>query len=125
MKILKTLTVLISMVGVFGSSEAPAKDGQGTIEEIINCGTGQTGNPSWKQYLLFKLSDGNWFGIYADYGGSAASDYDSNVATSMVLMAFSSKLPLKIRFNHHIGTYCGESVAMFWANKDDYMKIAR
>jgi len=125
MKILKTLTVVISMVGVFGSSEALAKDGQGTIEEIVNCSQNPVGYNFWGQLLLFKLSDGNWFGTYADYYTKASTDYPTDFATSMVLMAFASKLPVSVRANYSTATHCGQAVSMFHVKKDDYIKIAR
>jgi hypothetical protein len=37
-----------------------AEDDEGTIENIINCGFGDSSS-GWKQVLLFKLSDGKWF----------------------------------------------------------------
>ena len=53
------LLSVFSFLLVFGNS-SHALDGQGTIEEILTCGTGEDG---WKEILMYRLSDGNWFGV--------------------------------------------------------------
>lgn len=125
MNIFKMVAVTISMMAILGSPMVNAKDGQGTIEEIIACGAGGPNSGGWKQNLLFKLSDGNWFGVNADYISPTASDYDSNLSVSMVLMAFASKLPVSVRFTNTVGTNCGVTANFEWSKKDDYIKIAR
>lgn len=125
MNILKTVAVAISMMAILGSPSVSAKDGQGTIEKIVNCGAGGSGQNYWKQMLLFKLSDGNWFGVHADHNDYSGSDRDSSFATSMVLMAFASKLPVSVRLNHSVQTHCGITANFHWSVKGDYIEIAR
>ena len=122
MKFFRITAVLFFMMLV--SPMAHALDGAGTIEEVMNCGTGQP-DPGWKQVLLFKLSDGKWFGIFADHISSAASDYDSDSAVSMVLTAFTARLPVSVSISYQNRTFCEITAAMHWSKAGDYIKIAR
>lgn len=122
MKLFRITAVLFFMMLM--TPVANAVVGAGTVEEVMSCSTGHP-NPGWKQALLFKLSDGNWFGVYADYQSTTAADQDSNFAVSMVLTAFTSRLPVSVKFNYQTNTFCGMSVPMFWDTAGDYIKIAR
>lgn len=108
------------------SPMAHALDGQGTIKTVMSCSAGPAAKGiGWKQILLFQLSDSNnWFGVFSDWKG-AARDYDSNFATSLVLMAFSSNLPVTVKANFDTRTYCGKPAAMFWDKANDYIKIKK
>lgn len=102
-----------------------ALDGQGTIEEVMSCSTGDQNGARWREILLFRLSDNNWFGVNADYAAPTASDFDSNFSISLVLMAFSSRSPVEVRATHATSTYCGVSAAMHWNTANDYIKVTR
>lgn len=113
--------VLISMLAILTSPIVNAKEGQGTIEKIINCGAGS----GWKQFLLFKLSDGNWFGIHAETVNRQSSSNDSNFAVATIMMAFTAKLPVSVRFDHNSQVQCGKNITTFWSKKGNYIEITR
>ena len=122
-RVIACLLLLFSL-----SPMANALDGQGTIKELVNCGATESGkrvNGRWKNIMLFKLSDNKWFGAYSDWAQTPAADYDSNSTISMLFMAFSSNLPVKVRANYATKTYCGISAAMFWDNANNYIKIEK
>ncbi len=76
---------MIRKVLVFGlvlaasavSNVALALEGMGTVEEIRICANSHA--TSHKTFMFYRLSDGNWFGIYANtlnnsiaYGGDTS-----------------------------------------------------
>ena len=121
---MKKVIFLSIFVFVIFVKSSHALDGQGTIEEILTCGTGDT---RWKQILMYRLSDGNWFGVYADWKGENAAQEayarESNTDTSLVLLAFTSGKAVQVRANYSVHTGCGHTVHMTWNTKDDYIKI--
>lgn len=121
---MKKYQLILPMLLLFSLSPVThALDGRGTIEEIVNCSR----SGRWRNILLFRLSDNKWFGIYANYYVSKATDYDNNFSTSMVLMAFSANLPVQVRArsNKKVVTYCGVTVSMFHSKTNDYIKISK
>lgn len=101
------------------SSISYATDGQGTIQEIMECQ--DTGG--WKK-LLFKLTDGQWFGIAANFTGSSSTDFDQNLTSSLVKMAFISQLQLEVRISYDENKVsCGITHAYQWDTLGDYIKI--
>jgi len=102
-----------------------ALDGTGTIDEIKMCHSGDANG--WKGYILFKLSDSNWFGLHADYIASAATDYDSSIEVGLVITAFSQSLNVNVRANYggELYNYCGHNVALFWNTTGDYIHIIK
>ena len=65
---------------------------------------------------MYRLSDGNWFGVYTDWKGEAGTQEqyarESNTDTSLVLLAFTSGKAVRVRANYSIHTGCGHSVYM-------------
>lgn len=116
----KHLVLLQLLLLLALSPAAHALEGEGTIDEIIACSDG-----TWKTLLLFKLSDGQWFGTYSDYHTNAPHDYDSDTFTAMVLMVFSANQHISIRATYSTLNKCGVSAAMIHTKVGDYMKVTR
>ena len=111
----KYLTIVLLTCGLMAFTPAYALDGEGTIEDFMICGSGEK---YWKSYVMFKLSDGNWFGLYGQWDAMGDSP-----SYSTVILALSNKWPLSVRANYSLRTHCGVSAMFFWNSRDDYIKI--
>ncbi|WP_076589857.1 hypothetical protein [Vibrio ostreicida] len=104
-----------------------SQEATGTIEEIQICATGEQSNNSWFRTLQFKV-DNKWFGIWADYYGGA-NDYENNMSTSMILMAYSQNLTIHIKARQSwepLFTKCGVSEgSIFDSAAGDFIRIRR
>ncbi|MBU2895318.1 hypothetical protein [Vibrio hepatarius] len=98
------------------------------IEEIQICGTGQVQPNNWHRSLQFKV-DGKWFGTWADYYGPISTDYENNLATSMIYMTFSQGTPVHVKATtnwHPLFEKCGVSDGrIFNSNAGDFIRISR
>ena len=116
---------LFAALVIFGST-SHALNGQGTIEEILTCGTGEDG---WKEILMYRLSAGNWCGVDTDWAGTDNTnrmlDLESNTSTSLVMMAFTSGIPVQVRATYSTRTGCGHTVYTTWNKKDDYIRLVK
>lgn len=113
--------VLIQLLLLLGLSPmAHALDGTGTIEKVRVCTTGT----AWKGVILFQLSDGNWFGHWGEYQSNAPHDYDGNTMTSTIMLAFSAKIPVKVRANHNNTTFCSIAATMIYNTAGDYIEMS-
>jgi len=122
---MKKLT--LAMMLLIASPLSYALEAKGTIEEIQICGAGSRSGAHLVRTLQFKV-DGKWFGTYADYSGYSV-DYDHNISTSLVMMAYAQNLIVHINatdswtssFNN-----CGASGgATFNDTKGDFIRISK
>lgn len=101
-----------------------AQEAKGVIEKIKICGT-SLGINNWHRTLQFKV-DGQWFGLWADHYGTS-NDYDDNLSTSLVLAAYSQKLPIHIKATnawHNNMKKCGVNEgAIFHGKAGDFISI--
>lgn len=101
------------------SSPSFALEGQGKIVEIQSCGSGLP-DTTWRNYIFFKLTDGNWFGVYGNHG---VGDYDSSLNHAILLTAFSMRLDVEVKATYSVVTGCGITASMHYANLNDYLRI--
>jgi len=97
MKNLNIVSTATLMMALLHTPLASATEASGMIQEVRVCGSSATSFPGWIRYLAFKV-EGKWFGTYSDHYGSG-TDYDNNIHTSVVLMAFSAKKIVKVASN--------------------------
>nr|WP_321277963.1 hypothetical protein [uncultured Vibrio sp.] len=113
--------ILLTLVSPFSF----AQEAKGTIEQIQICGTGTKG---WARTIQFKVN-GKWFGIYADYHSGSGRDYDNNISTSMLYMAFSQNLEIDIKATDtwkNIYKKCGiNQGAVFHQNAGDFIRLSK
>lgn len=114
-----TKILLVCLILVF-SPLSHALQGQGKVEEIKSCGGAQLNG--WVSFVFFKLTDGNWFGIYAN---NTSAGLDSNFNHSLLLTAFSMQLDVEVNANYGALTSCGTTASMLWDNTTDYLRIVR
>ncbi|MEZ5525273.1 MAG: hypothetical protein R3E62_10000 [Pseudomonadales bacterium] len=98
-----------------------ALQGQGKVEEIKICGTGSS-SYGWYNYVFFKLSDGNWFGIY---GNNENRNAEMNFNHSVLLTAFSMGLDVEVKANYGVVTACDTTVEMMFNNAVDILRVVR
>ncbi len=112
---------------IFASPITFAQETKGMIEQIQVCGTGE-GTNKWIRTLQFKIN-GMWFAIYADYYGASGQDYDNNISTSMLFMAYSQNLEVHINATDSwVASFqkCGQtSGAVFQNNSGDFIRLSR
>ncbi len=102
-----------------------ASEGNGTIKEVEVCGYGEP-KGSWRNVVLFKLSDGNWFGVYGNHGSTTfASSFDDTPSASLVMLAFSTGWEVSVRATYRTGTFCNKTLDMLWDNSGDYIRVKR
>ncbi|MCE0494152.1 hypothetical protein [Vibrio salinus] len=105
-----------------------AEEATGTIEQIQICGTGHENSGNWMRTLVFKI-DGKWFGIYANFYNSTATDYDSNITASMIYMAFAQNLEVHIKATSNWETYysnCGLTDGhIFHGKAGDFISLSK
>ena len=120
---MKKIILIISLV--FCSFSSQAAETTGVIEKLRVCGTGESGS-DWKRTLQFRIN-GIWFGTYADYYNFTATDFDNDLATSIVFLAYSQKKPVSIKATHpwsHRFTPCGISSGhVFHSNSGDFIEL--
>lgn len=97
-----------------------ALQGQGKVVEIKSCGGANLSN--WVSFVFFKLSDGNWFGIYAN---NTYAGLDSNFNHSILLTAFTMQLDVEVNATYGSITSCGTTAPMLWNKTTDYLRIIR
>lgn len=113
------MTILTCVLSLgFFSATTFAVEAEGTIDEIRGCGLGN----DWKHALFFKLSNGQWFSIFAK---NQANDlYDDPYTFSLITTAYTSRLKVKVNFTHPGSTACGlTSVAARGGNTNDYISL--
>ena len=120
---MRKIVLALSLILCVTSSQAAEE--VGIIEKIRICGTGVTGS-DWKRTLQFRIN-GTWFGTYADYYNSSATDYNNELATSVVLLAYSQSKPVHIKATHawsEFFTPCGiDSGYVFHSNSGDFIGL--
>lgn len=117
-----TLSALLFALSLGLATSSHALDGQGTISEVQICGSGLS---TWRSYVMYKLSDGNWFAVNGNYAGGTKSDYDDTPSLSLIMLAFANGWPVQVRATHSIDTMCGQTVAKTWNIVNDYIKVVR
>lgn len=118
---MKKLLLVIPLFLILAFSPVShALQGQGKVEDIKICGSGIT--HGWQNYVFFKLSDGNWFGIYANHNTNGGAE--GNFMHSLLLTAFSMQLDVEANFSETTLTLCGITANMFWNNTTDYLHFA-
>ncbi len=95
----------------------PAVEGTGKVVEIVDCGTGNT---AWRGVTLFKLDDGQWFGLWTTHASDGA-----NPQLSLVLLAYSKSHVLTVRASNGTQTWCGITSTMFWNDAGDYIRLSQ
>jgi hypothetical protein len=107
------------------NSQVNAEERTGIIEKLRVCGTGETGS-SWRRTLQFKI-DGVWFGTFADYYSATATDYDNDIASSLIISAFTQSRPVRIRATKAWDSRlakCGVSSGyVFHSNAGDFIEL--
>lgn len=113
--------VVLFLITLIFSSLSYAQYEKGVIQEVKICATGD-GN--WARLLQFKVN-GAWFGTYADYH---AANYDNNITTSLVLMAYSQKAEVEVDFNSpwtELFGRCGvKQGKVFYFKSGDYISLS-
>lgn len=124
----KIIIVLLSLF--VATPQALALESKGIIEEVRGCAFDNKSGNKWARVLQFKV-DGNWFGITADYYGSSSShfDYDSNMLTSMVFMAYSQQKIVEVKATDNwsaMWAKCtgSEIGAVIHDNPGDYIRLS-
>ena len=101
------------------ASQSYALDGSGKIEEFKICGAGGSWS-TWNNYLLFKLSDGNWFGAYGNHG---KYDADDSITHSAVMMVIANKWEVSVRATAGAKTVCGVTAHFIYNRVGDYFYV--
>lgn len=122
----KLVLLLTAITALLGYSPSYALDGAGTVEQIRICTRidGLQDNP-WTRIGLFKLSDGNWFGVYMNHTQSTATDYDDNTIYSLALLAFTANYQVNVRANYTTHTACGIQATFLWSAEGDYIELLK
>lgn len=97
-------------------------DAKGTVDEVGVC-TFFVTSPGWIRLFQFKVG-GEWFFTFADYYSSGA-DRDNTLSTSLVLLAYSSKVPVDVRANTPAVTACGVTAMGIHELNGDYIRLGK
>lgn len=100
-----------------------ALDGVGTIEEVRLC---SYPNSNWKNMLFFRLSDGNWFGVYGHFRASSSAAYGGDSpGQSLVLLAYANNHTVNVRATYATFTQCGVTANMLFDKAGDYVAVSK
>lgn len=117
------VTILVVFMA-FVTLPSHAQSASGSVQEVKMCGADNKSGTRWARVFTFKV-DGQWFGIWQDHYG-AVPDYDNNSSLSLVMMAFSQGLTVKVKATdkwHSHFEKCAQSGAIFHDNPGDYIHI--
>lgn len=122
-RIAKAAAVILTLFGVIMPSQAvnPFVDGNGTIEVLQHCSPGVA---SWSSLTQFKLSDGQWFGLWTQ---NSTAGLDSDAEYALVMLAYTTKEPITVRASWSATgdpyTACGIAAYMVYRTQGEYIRL--
>lgn len=123
----KKIKVMSVLCLLFGSASAYAAEAEGLVTDIMVCGTGGANSNNWIRTILFKV-DSKWFGTYADYYSGSQPDYDNDLTTSLLMMAYTTGKNVKVKFSDEWNSafsVCGiPTGSVFHATAGDYFRVS-
>ncbi|SON49912.1 hypothetical protein [Vibrio tapetis] len=119
------LAIMLIVVAPFSL----AQESTGPIQELKICATGDKGIGQWIRLLQFKV-DNKWYSTLADAYADPSADADNPLTTSIIMMAFSQNLTIKIRATNKswapLHSRCGiTNGTVFHGNNGDHITITR